>query len=561
MAEVRPLVAERDDVEPGSVDDVLVLGSRDRADGVDDRPAGTDTFRRGVKQVELELREGPRTPAEVRSSGKDAEAGTRRVHQRPVEARELGRQPRGVGPNDRHVVRAEAADVLLELAGPALVDLDRDDLAGELGRLPTGRGAEFERPLALAAADGQAGELRAAALRPDPSLGEGLLVDPLDAVSARNVGRLSGQRTADEPHDRLRRLVLGAHQGQCLVGAELVPPELGDPVRIRVLERRLTGRSLRQGRQQRADSVGQPPHDGVRERDGALEPSPANELDGLVDGRMARDPVGEPELVGAQAKRRLDGRIELPHRSATDRLDRVVQRAYALHGAEREPLCERAVARIQALCGRTKDAVGVRVVLEHAQDDLVRRLPGCHRRPRRYSAYVIRRRPSGCTSISSSSPSTTRVRQTVRDRPSIVALAPMCGESARTRLWTSTAGRDRSSSRSAAVIFSAYVTPSSGCGRNSGFGSTSSINSTATSAARAKTAPASSSAPIPNARCAAIGPASSSLTVSWMVTPVSASPAMIDRSTGAAPRQRGSSEGCTLSQSGSSSRLSGISRP
>jgi hypothetical protein len=32
-------------------------------------------------------------------------------------------------------------------------------------------------------------------------------------------------------------------------------------------------------------------------------------------------------------------------------------------------------------------------------------------------------------------------------------------------------------------------------------------------------------------------------------TPVSSSPAMIARSTGAAPRQRGSSDGCTLSSS------------
>ena len=38
-------------------------------------------------------------------------------------------------------------------------------------------------------------------------------------------------------------------------------------------------------------------------------------------------------------------------------------------------------------------------------------------------------------------------------------------------------------------------------------------------------------------------------TVSWIVTPVSVSPARIARSTGAAPRQRGSSDGCTFSQS------------
>ena len=44
-------------------------------------------------------------------------------------------------------------------------------------------------------------------------------------------------------------------------------------------------------------------------------------------------------------------------------------------------------------------------------------------------------------------------------------------------------------------------------------------------------------------------------------TPVSASPAMIARSIGAAPRQRGSSDGCTLSISCSESSGSLISAP
>ena len=44
-------------------------------------------------------------------------------------------------------------------------------------------------------------------------------------------------------------------------------------------------------------------------------------------------------------------------------------------------------------------------------------------------------------------------------------------------------------------------------------------------------------------------------------TPVSSSPASIARSTGAAPRQRGSSEGCTLSISCSESSGSLISAP
>jgi hypothetical protein len=46
-----------------------------------------------------------------------------------------------------------------------------------------------------------------------------------------------------------------------------------------------------------------------------------------------------------------------------------------------------------------------------------------------------------------------------------------------------------------------------------------------------------------------------------IATPVSLSPAMIARSSGAAPRQRGSSDGCTLSRPGSLSSGSFSSAP
>ena len=46
-----------------------------------------------------------------------------------------------------------------------------------------------------------------------------------------------------------------------------------------------------------------------------------------------------------------------------------------------------------------------------------------------------------------------------------------------------------------------------------------------------------------------------------MLTPVRSSPAMIARSTGAAPRQRGSSEGCTLRIGCAASSCSPISAP
>jgi hypothetical protein len=46
--------------------------------------------------------------------------------------------------------------------------------------------------------------------------------------------------------------------------------------------------------------------------------------------------------------------------------------------------------------------------------------------------------------------------------------------------------------------------------------------------------------------------------VSWIVTPVSTSPARMARSTGAAPRQRGSSDGWTLRKSERSRRRGGM---
>ena len=57
------------------------------------------------------------------------------------------------------------------------------------------------------------------------------------------------------------------------------------------------------------------------------------------------------------------------------------------------------------------------------------------------------------------------------------------------------------------------------------------------------------------------GPASSSSTRRITETALSSSPAMIARSIGAAPRQRGSRDGWTFSQFARSSRLAGISAP
>src|SRR6266511_5374548 len=122
---------------------------------------------------------------------------------------------------------------------------------------------------------------------------------------------------------------------------------------------------------------------------------------------MRRD-VGEPELICAEPKRRAHGWVELPHRTLAKRPDRVVERPHALHRSERKALRKSAVARVELRCSRTQDAIRIRVVLEDAQDDLVRGLSCRHRMPRMNSSYVMRRLPSGCTSSGSSLPPATR---------------------------------------------------------------------------------------------------------------------------------------------------------
>ena len=96
------------------------------------------------------------------------------------------------------------------------MDLDGDDLSRELGRLAAGRRAEVERSLTLARADGEPGQLRAPALRPDQAGRERLLVDPVDV---ERVGKIRvalpfhpALLAPVEPDDAFGRLVLRAHQ-------------------------------------------------------------------------------------------------------------------------------------------------------------------------------------------------------------------------------------------------------------------------------------------------------------------------------------------------------------
>ena len=142
------------------------------------------------------------------------------------------------------------------------------------------------------------------------------------------------------------------------------------------------------------------PQDGIREFHRSLEPGCAHELHRLAHGRICGNRIQVAELVCADPQSGADRRIELAHGTAANLLEHVVERACPLHCPVRDPLRERAVARVQA-GGRTGEgAVGVRVLLEDAQDDVVRDSAGrCdHVSPR------MKARPGSQKSTTSPSP-------------------------------------------------------------------------------------------------------------------------------------------------------------
>ncbi len=208
-----------------------------------------------AEELELKLGKRRRAPAQVGPRSQDAQARAWRVDQGPVEAAQIGWQLTAVGVDDAHVRCAEPPDVLLELTCPGLVHLDGHDLAREHRCLPAGRGAEIEHSLSLLRADAEPCQLRAPALRPDPALGERLLVDAVDHVGVWNVrfGPVRGLSPDVSDNDGWR-LVLGPHQSERAFLPEIAAPYVPDPVRVGVLER-----PLRQFRQQRLDSLGDTP--------------------------------------------------------------------------------------------------------------------------------------------------------------------------------------------------------------------------------------------------------------------------------------------------------------
>ena len=71
------------------------------------RATRADARRRSPQELELELRQRLATPAKVGPGRQDAEPRARRIHERAIEAGQVGRQITAVGPDDAHLTGAE----------------------------------------------------------------------------------------------------------------------------------------------------------------------------------------------------------------------------------------------------------------------------------------------------------------------------------------------------------------------------------------------------------------------------------------------------------------------
>ena len=168
-----------DRFEPGGINDRLVLVGVHRAHRIDDRPAGPRAGGGRLEQLELELRQRPRAPAEVGAPGQDAEARTRSVDERSVEPALV--ELASVGRDDANV----RADVLRHRLRAAGMNLDRGHAPGEHHRLAARRRAQVEDALSFLRADDECRELRGAAHR-----SHARDVDRLDDVGPGHIGRL-----------------------------------------------------------------------------------------------------------------------------------------------------------------------------------------------------------------------------------------------------------------------------------------------------------------------------------------------------------------------------------
>ena len=160
MAERRPLVAERQHLEPRGVDDRLVLVRVHRADRVDDRAAGPHALGRRAQQLELQLR----AAAAPATAGRAARASTPSPEQgASTSARSkpsLGGSSRASATTTRTSSRPSRRRFSLELARAALVQLDRDDLVAVRASRSCRRARRSSRARVRLRADRERRELR-----------------------------------------------------------------------------------------------------------------------------------------------------------------------------------------------------------------------------------------------------------------------------------------------------------------------------------------------------------------------------------------------------------------
>ena len=335
---------------------------------------------------------GSRAPAQV--------GPARRARRGPSTAR---RRARGRSRSARPAARVASALTTVTLSAPSRRQFSSSSRArpgwsstattspASCVALPPGRGAEVERALALARADDEPGELRAAALRPDQPRRERLLVDALDVQRVRQI-RIGppvdvAGLAAVEPHDALRRLVLRAHQRERVVAAELAPT-----------------RARRPSPDTSASARPPPACPRRATRAAARCPPTSRRMTAFVNAtarssRAART-SSTVSLTAACVATSVKPSWYAPSRSAartggsslrTGRLPSVSIAWSSVRTRCTVPKASRcASARSRSSSSRrgaAEHAVGVRVVLEDAQHDLVRRLRAArHRRPRRNSS-------------------------------------------------------------------------------------------------------------------------------------------------------------------------------
>ena len=130
-------------------------------------------------------------------------------------------------------------------------------------------------------------------------------------------------------------LVVGRHQRPRGLGAERLPPQLRDPLGVRVAQRGGLRGVLGQRLDDRARLPRGPAQDGVDEA-GAAARLGLGELDGLPHRRVGGHAIEVGELERAEPQRGHHGGLEAVDRAVRERLDDVVERGAALDGAVRE---------------------------------------------------------------------------------------------------------------------------------------------------------------------------------------------------------------------------------